>query len=228
VPAASLGVTAAVLRRNRRAGVDLFFQTWLDTLFRLTGVDLVVHGEENLWKERPAVFIFNHRNNFDALMAGKLVRRDYTSVGKKEAQSNLLSAALGKLVDAVFIDRSDTASAVEALQPVQQAVANGLSLIISPEGTRSPSKELLPFKKGPFRIAMAAGVPLVPIVLRNADDAGHREATRMRPATVDALVLPPISTKEWTVDDLGDRVVGVRQQFVDALESWPEMKRTKA
>jgi putative phosphoserine phosphatase/1-acylglycerol-3-phosphate O-acyltransferase len=154
-------------------------------------------------------------------MAGKLVRREFTSVGKKEAAENKLSAGLGWLIDAVFIDRADGAAAVEALKPVQEAVAKGLSLIISPEGTRSPTKEVQPFKKGPFRIAMAAGVPIVPIIFRNADDAGEREAMAMRPAKIDAIVLPPISTDDWTVQDLDRRIAGVRKKYVDTLASWP-------
>jgi putative phosphoserine phosphatase/1-acylglycerol-3-phosphate O-acyltransferase len=222
VPAATGGIVAGVLRRNRRAGVDFFIERWLDTLFFTTGVSLAVQGEENLVSPRPAVFIFNHRNNFDVLMAAKLVRHSFTSVGKKEAAENPLSAGLGKLVDAVFIDRADGPRAVEALKPVQEAVAKGLSLIVSPEGTRSENGEVLPFKKGPFRIAMFAEVPVVPIVFRNADDVGPREASVMRPATVDVVVLPPIPTDDWTLDDLDERIAGVRQKFVETLADWPK------
>jgi putative phosphoserine phosphatase/1-acylglycerol-3-phosphate O-acyltransferase len=210
-----------VLRKDRRAGVDHFIERWLDTLFLSAGVQISVQGEQHLWSARPAVFLFNHRNNFDILIACRLVERDFTGVGKAEAARNPLGKALGGLIDAVFIDRSDTASAVEALQPVQEAVANGLSLVISPEGTRSATRDLLPFKKGPFRIAMAAGVPVVPIVIRNADDLGPRETMVMRPATIDVVVLPPVPTSAWTLKNLPQKIAGVRQQYVDTLADWP-------
>jgi putative phosphoserine phosphatase / 1-acylglycerol-3-phosphate O-acyltransferase len=228
VPAAGAGVAAGVLRRNRRFGVDFFIERWLDTLFATTGVSFSVQGEENLWAKRPAVFIFNHRNNFDVLMTGKLVRRKFTSVGKKEAADNLLGRTLGKLIDGVFIDRSAGAEAVAALKPVEDAVAKGLSLIISPEGTRSPTGELMPFKKGPFRIAMAAKVPIVPIVFRNADDVGKREATVMRPATVDVVILPPIPVDDWKVETLDQHIADVRQQYLDTLANWPKGKQQKS
>ena len=65
-----------------------------------------------------------------------------------------------------------------------------------PEGTRLDTKEVGPFKKGPFRIAMAAGIPLVSIVIRNAEMIGGRNATTMNPGSVDVAVLPPISTAD--------------------------------
>jgi len=220
VPAAAEGLLTGVLRRDRRAGVDHFIERWLDTLFLSCGVELDVDGRQHLWEQRPAVFLFNHKNNFDILVVAKVVGGKFTSVGKKEAADNPLGAVLGNLVDAVFIDRSDSQSAVDALKPVEEAIDKGLSLIISPEGTRSRTGEILPFKKGPFRIAMATGVPVVPIVIRNAEDLGPHSAMVMHPAAVDVRVLPPISTSDWTLKELDRRIAGVRQQFVDTLAGW--------
>jgi len=220
-PTAVEGLVVGLARRDRRDGVDRFIERWLDSLFASCGVRLAIEGREHLSSHRPAVFLFNHCNNFDILVAAKVVGRRFTSVGKKEAADNPLSAALGALVDAVFIDRSDQASAVAALKPVEEAVRDKkLSLIISPEGTRSPTGEILPFKKGPFRIAMATKVPVVPIVIRNAMDLGGRGAMAMHPATVDVRVLPPIPTARWKLADLDRKIAGVRQQFIDTLENW--------
>jgi putative phosphoserine phosphatase/1-acylglycerol-3-phosphate O-acyltransferase len=206
---------------ERRTGVDFMLIRWVDTLFAVSGVKLRVPGRENAWARRPAVFVFNHRNYFDVLMTGRIIERNFTAVAKKELLSNPLVAGLGKLVDAVFLDRDDTNAAIDQLQPVQEAVRNGISLLIAPEGTRSPTRDVGPFKKGAFRIAMAAGVPIVPIVIRNADDVGPRDATFMRPATVDICVLPPITTDNWTLDSLDDEIAAVRQLFVDTLTDWP-------
>lgn len=220
VPTAFEGLVVGSVRRDRRVGVDHFIDRWLDTLFFTCGVSLHIEGRHNLWADRPAVFLFNHKNNFDILVAARLVERKFTSVGKKEAADNPLGAVLGKLVDAVFIDRADSASAVNALKPVEDAVARGLSLIISPEGTRSRTGDVLPFKKGPFRIAMACKVPVVPIVIRNAEDLGPRNATVMQSANVDVKVLPPVPTKSWRLASLDRHIAGVRQQFIDTLADW--------
>ncbi len=220
-PVAMGGVAVGVLSGRRRAGVDFFVKRWTDAMFGSVGVSFDVQGEENLWSRRPAVFIFNHRNNMDIMMAGKLVERDFTSVGKKEAEANPLSAVLAKLIDAVFIDRDDTQGAIEAMRPIQEAVGKGLSLIISPEGTRSETGELGPFKKGPFRLAMAAGVPIVPIVFRNADEVASRNAQFMRPGKVEAVILPPVPTDAWTVEDLPGHIEGIRNAYIDTLANWP-------
>jgi putative phosphoserine phosphatase/1-acylglycerol-3-phosphate O-acyltransferase len=219
-PAAAEGIAVGALRRSRRAGVDQFMRRWADSLFFACGVTLDVEGEANRHAARPAVFLFNHKNNFDIFVAARIVGYKFTSVGKKEAAENPIGAALGKLIDAVYIDRADTASALAALGPVQETVANGLSLVISPEGTRSVTGELGPFKKGPFRIAMGAGVPVVPIVIRNAEDLAPRNSNVMHSARIDVKVLPPIPTSDWTVRRLDAHIAGVRQQFLDALASW--------
>jgi putative phosphoserine phosphatase / 1-acylglycerol-3-phosphate O-acyltransferase len=68
---------------------------------------------------------------------------------------------------------------------------------------------------------MAAGVPIVPIVIRNADEVAPRNASMMRPGTVDMRVLPPIPTDDWTVKNLPQKIAGVRQQYIVTLADWP-------
>jgi putative phosphoserine phosphatase / 1-acylglycerol-3-phosphate O-acyltransferase len=181
-----------------------------------------VTGREHLWEQRPAVFIFNHRNNFDPFMVARLVERDFTGVAKKEMASNPIAGALGRLADVAFIDRADSASAVASLQPVQELAKKGLSILIAPEGTRIDTTEVGPFKKGGFRMAMAAGIPIVPIVIRNAELVAARDGASLHPGTVDIAVLPPISVADWTLDDIDERIDGIRQLYLDTLRNWPD------
>ncbi len=95
----------------------------------------------------------------------------------------------GRLADVAFLDRANSASAVAALEPVQDLARRGLSIIVAPEGTRLDTTEVGPFKKGAFRMAMAAGIPIVPIVIRNAETIAARNASSMNPGTVDVAVL---------------------------------------
>ena len=128
---------------------------------------------------------------------------------------------LGKVLDSVFIDRDNPAAAVESLHQVEERARQGLSIMIAPEGTRLDTTSVGPFKKGPFRIAMAAGIPIVPIVIRNAEIIAARNSTTMNPGTVDVAVFPPIPVSDWTVDTLADRIAEVRQLYVDTLADWP-------
>ena len=93
--------------------------------------------------------------------------------------------------------------------------------MIAPEGTRHDTRTVGPFKKGPFRMAMAAGVPIVPVVIRNAEVIAPRDSQTMNPGTVDVVVYPPLSVEGWTHDNLVDRIAEVRQLYLDTLKNWP-------
>jgi putative phosphoserine phosphatase / 1-acylglycerol-3-phosphate O-acyltransferase len=225
-PVAALGVATGIVKRDRHAVMNTTACRWIDLTFAINGVKLNVTGRENLWKQRPAVFIFNHRNQFDAFIVARLIDRDWTGVAKKEmAQAPVtgpITAALGKLADVAFIDRADSTSAVAGLQAIQEVAKKGLSVLIAPEGTRLDTTEVGPFKKGAFRMAMAADIPIVPIVIRNAELIASRDGNSLHPGTVDVTVLPPISVSDWTLDDLDERIEGVRQLYIDTLRNWPE------
>jgi putative phosphoserine phosphatase/1-acylglycerol-3-phosphate O-acyltransferase len=71
-------------------------------------------------------------------------------------------------------------------------------------------------------MAMEAGVPIVPVIVRNADEIGARNSRFMRPGKVDVLVLPPIDVADWKLGELAQRIESVRRLYVDALRNWPE------
>ncbi len=226
-PVAAGALSIGVLRRDRRAGVNFLTRYWPETVLALSGVTLNVIGAENLTARRPAVFVFNHRNNFDVFMVAALVKDNWTGVAKKELASNPLIGTLGRLLDAAFIDRADTAAAVAALKPVEEAARKGLSILVAPEGTRMDAMTVTggtgvgPFKKGAFRIAMATGLPVVPIVIRNSDSVAGRNATTLNPGTVDIAVLPPVSVEDWTVANLRDKIEQIRGNYLELLADWP-------
>ena len=219
VAAGALGI--GVLTGSRRRGVNFFTSTFSQLLLATSGVRLNVIGKENLTAQRPAVFLFNHRNQVDPVIAGALVRDNWVAVGKKELASDPIMGTLGKLLDGVFIDRDDPISAVETLHTVEERARNGLSIVIAPEGTRLDTTEVGPFKKGPFRIAMAAKIPIVPIVIRNAEIVASRNSTTINPGTVEVAVFPPIPVDDWSLDTLPDRIAEVRQLYLDTLAGWP-------
>lgn len=221
IPVGALSLGAGLVNRDRRLAIDLALSHSLDLLLAVSGVEVSVVGEEHLFSHRPAVFIWNHRNNFDPVVVAKLVRGRFTGVGKKELSRDPIFGTFGRLFDMVFIDRSDTRKAISTLRQVERLIEKGISVLIAPEGTRSRTGELGEFKKGAFRIAMSAGIPVVPVVVRNAAVLGPRNATFMRPGKVDVVVLEPIDVSGWTLDDLDQRIKEVRQLFIDTLDDWP-------
>jgi putative phosphoserine phosphatase/1-acylglycerol-3-phosphate O-acyltransferase len=218
LPSVGVGVAAGLLNRSRREGVNVAAGLWADLATSLSGVDLRVEGEEHLWSHRPAVFVFNHQSGLDPILLFKMLRRDLTGVGKQEILHNPVFGPVFAAAGVVFIDRADTAGAIRALAPAVQALREGLSLAIAPEGTRSLTPHVGRFKKGAFHIAMQAKAPIVPIVFRNALDALPKDAMVVRPATVEAVVLKPISTARWTRSNLERNIARIRQRYLDILE----------
>jgi putative phosphoserine phosphatase/1-acylglycerol-3-phosphate O-acyltransferase len=218
-PAALVGLPAALASGSLRKGADLMLSTYAELTTALTGVELNVEGEEHLWSHRPAVFIFNHQSGLDSILMAQLTQRDVVGVAKKELETTPIVGPLMKAAGVVFVDRGDRAKAIEAMQPAVEAMRKGLSVVIAPEGTRSATKKLGRFKKGAFHMAMAAGVPIVPVVLKNALDALPRNGIVIRPATVDVVVHPPIATSEWRREDLDDHIAEIEKLYEETLAS---------
>lgn len=218
LPSLLAGLPAAVLNGSQRTAVNLALATWGELGTALAGIDLQVTGEQHLWSRRPAVFIFNHQSGIDMLLLCKLLRRDIIGIAKQEMRMNPVFGPAFALAGTVFIDRFDRERAIQALQPAVDALHQGLSIAIAPEGTRSSTPRLGRFKKGAFHLAMAAGVPVVPIVFRNSLDALPKHAVVVRPATVEVVVHPPISTAAWSIETLDEHILAVHKLFGETLD----------
>jgi len=215
------GATMALVNWDRSVGAGVAASVGSELALATAGVGLNVVGEQNIWSNRPAVFLFNHQSQLDVMILGSLLRRDFTGVAKKQLEHDPVFGPIGFLTDVAYVDRDNREKAIEALAPVVEALKNGRSIAISPEGTRSPTPRLLPFKKGPFHMAMQAGVPVVPIVIRNAGDIMRSHSLVISNGTVDVAVLKPISTKSWTAASIGKNVEKVRGLYLETLQHWP-------
>ncbi len=218
VPSFLLGLPAAVLNRTRRQAVNIGITTWGELGTALAGINLQVTGEEHLWSQRPAVFIYNHQSAIDTLLVCKLLRRDVVGIAPPRARWHPVFGPWLSLTETVFIDgfnRQEPAT----LEPALQALRRGLSIAVAPEGTRSPATRLGRFKSGAFHLALAARVPIVPITFRNSLDALPKHGRVVRPATIEVIVHPPFSTEGWTSADLEREIEKVRELYVASLSS---------
>jgi len=216
-----IGVGIGLLNRSRRKAMNLVAAVGPEVAMGLAGVEIEVVGEEHLWSHRPAVFVFNHQSSFDVIVISRLLRRDFTAVAKAELAHDPVFAALGALADVAYVARGDHTQSRAAVGPVIDKLHSGISLAIAPEGTRSATPTLGPFKKGAFHIAVEAEVPVVPVVIRNAGEIMWRASMVARPGTVDVAVLPPVPTDGLGHDDVDELTDRIRQQFVDTLDDWP-------
>ncbi|CAO1652121.1 HAD-IB family hydrolase [Parasphingorhabdus sp. NYA22] len=213
---ASLPIWA--LTGSQREAMNFSTGLFGDIATALTGCELEVTGEENLWISRPCIFVFNHQSKADVMILAKLIRKDMGGVAKKEVRDTPVIGKLMELAGTVFIDRANARSAIKAMAPLIDAIKiDGKSIVIAPEGTRTLSPKLGPFKKGAFHMAIQAGVPIVPIVIHNAGDVAPKNEFLMRPAKVRVDVLPAVDTSQWTTRTMNDHVAEVRGMFLEAL-----------
>ena len=99
-----------------------------------------------------------------------------------------------------------------------KVLKNGTSVAIAPEGTRSGSKKLGKFKKGAFHLAMSAGVPIIPIVIKNAYMAMPKDSKIFKPTHIEVTVLEPIDTSEWNPKKIDLYIENVRNLYIKELE----------
>jgi putative phosphoserine phosphatase/1-acylglycerol-3-phosphate O-acyltransferase len=179
-----------------------------------------VAGAEHLTERRPAVFLFNFRSNVDVFLVAALVKDNWTGVATKELLSSRVFGQFGKLLDIAFVDREHPGTAA-VLRPLEVAARKGLSILVAPEGSPLDTESVGPFKKLAFLIAMATGLPIVPIVIRNSESVAGRNTAKLNPGTVDIAVLPPVSVEGWTLLNLRERIEQVRTDYLETLAEWP-------
>lgn len=222
VAAGGAGIAVGVASRNRRRGVDV--ATWLFGHMgtSLGGIKVEVTGAENLWSHRPAVFLANHQSTLiDVLVTARILEHGFTIVAKAEARTMPVIGPLFELADVAFVDRANTSKAISALQPAVDKLRAGTSIAMSPEGTRSLTPQIGAFKKGGFHLARDAGVPIVPIIIRNAGEIMWRNALMAQSGTVEVAVHEPVPTIGWMRDDIEPWLARMRQLYVDTLDDWP-------
>ncbi|GAB2715386.1 HAD-IB family hydrolase [Nocardia thraciensis] len=218
---AALGVAAQAPTRERQRMADAMMRRAAGATLRATGVRVRITGAEHARDARPAVFLFNHQSQFDMVVLAEVLGSGFTGIVKKEVTGNPVFGPLMRFAGATFIDRADTAGTRAALAPVVETLRGGLSIVIAPEGTRSLTPRVGPFKKGAFHIAVQAGVPIVPVVIRNAGEIAWRNSAIVRKGTVDVAILPPIDVSGWDPGAMDAEIERVRQLFVDTLLDWP-------
>ena len=213
-----VGLPLYALSGSRRDSLNFSISLFAETASALIGLDLDVRGRENLWKQRPAIFMFNHQSNADMLIMASLIRRDIVGVGKRELKNLPVIGPLMGAAGVVFIDRSDRQAAIETMKPLVRAMQEEKkSLVIAPEGTRAPTRKLGAFKKGGFHVAIQSGVPIVPVVIHNSGDISPKGDKIFRSGTVHVDVLPAIETTDWSVANIDEHVADVRNAFLRTL-----------
>lgn len=195
-----------------------FGKLWSRAMLAAVGARVTYRGLEHSYSHIPCIYIANHQSNVDIWALIKALPPRTRFVAK---QSIFKIPVLGWAMAAagfVPIDRSNRNRAVRSLKVAAEKVRSGRPVVLFPEGTRSTIGTMLPFKKGPFHLALQAGVPVVPVAISGSGRILPRRSLRVTPGPVTVSFLPPIEVAEYQPDDhdgLRDRV---RAALLQALE----------
>jgi 1-acyl-sn-glycerol-3-phosphate acyltransferase len=165
---------------------------WSIGLGERAGIEVRAFGLEHIDWSRPCVLMANHQSYLDVHALFRVVPRVFGFVAKKSLFSVPFFGGVMRGVGCVPIDRDKKKQAFEAVREAAEIVAAGTIIGVFPEGTRSAGDRIAPLKKGPFYLAQAAKVPVVPIGIRGTAALMPRTNTTMYPGVSEVHVGPPI------------------------------------
>lgn len=172
-------------------------RNWL----RLSGTKVRVVGKEHVNPNQTYVFISNHRSYLDTATLFAYTGPRIGLLAKKELlKVPILGYGMG-YVNIMAIDRSNRDRAMETTEAATARIRSGRSFGVFAEGTRAKPGEFLPFKKGAFYMAAQAGVPIVPVAIKNSDYLMGKGTGEARPGTIEMVLLPPVSTAGVSSDE---------------------------
>lgn len=187
---------------------------------RIAGAKVDVHGLENFDNHGTYIYMCNHVSNLDPpLVVPKIPKRTAVLVKKELFRIPLLGNAM-RLASFVPVDRSNREAAIASIQRATEVMLSGVNITVFPEGTRSPDGKLLPFKKGPFHLAMESGVQVIPMTIYGTEIMMPKKTWKITKGTATLVFHPPMSPANFV--DREALMAAVRDQIASALP--PEMK----
>ena len=185
---------------------------------RILGIRTRVRHPERLSGSSPAIYITNHTSILDVLIAMWLCPMGGCGIAKREIARIPFFGWAYRLSGHLLIDRGDREGAIAALAATAEVVRrHRLSIWIWPEGTRSRDGRLLSFRKGFVHLAIATGLPVVPMVLHSAHQRVPGRSFTLIPGELEMEVLEPIDTRAWKPETVGDHVEQTHAVFRRAL-----------
>ena len=184
----------------------------------LVGAKIINPDSKKLNSSKPAIFVSNHTSALDVFIGMALCPYGGCGVGKKEILKIPFFGLAYWLAGHLLIDRGNNAKAVASMKKLSDFVkAKGLSIWIWPEGTRSLDGKLIPFKKGFVHLALATGLPVVPVIVHGAHKVWPAKTMQFYPGEVKVEVLDPIKTDDWNRETVDKHVEEVRNFMAKAL-----------
>jgi 1-acyl-sn-glycerol-3-phosphate acyltransferase len=193
-------------------------QQWSRAVLWASAVPVFAYGMDRIDWASPQVLVSNHVSFYDVFALAGIVPAPFAFVAKKELEKIPFFGMAWKAAGHISVDRSDRASAMQSLRRAGQSIREKRStVIIFPEGTRSLTDQMLPFKKGAFTLAMEAAVPVVPVIVRGSAEIQRPGSLRIRPQTIHVYFGEPIHPSEYAGTGLDQFMATVRGRMEEML-----------
>jgi 1-acyl-sn-glycerol-3-phosphate acyltransferase len=211
-------IIAALLGVKDKPGglYDKVPRWWSIAVLKVVGIKVRVHGMENLSTGQPYIFASNHVSWFDVPSLAKVLPRN-KFIAKSELFKVPIFGRAMRAVGMIEIQRENRKAAFGAYDVAAERIRAGNSVVVFPEGTRGHTYPLRPFKKGPFVLAIAAGVPIVPIIVHGTIEIMPRSTLWAHPGTINIHLLEPVSTTSVDYDHREALMKTVRTRMADAM-----------
>jgi 1-acyl-sn-glycerol-3-phosphate acyltransferase len=186
----------------------------------LSGVELRVDGGEHIQHDRAAVYAVNHTSNVEPPILFEALHSLFPRLRvlyKAELRRLPILVRAWDLAGFVPLERANRDQSLPAIDRAAEALREGNSFLIFPEGTRSRSGQLLPFKKGGFIMAIKGGAPIVPVAITGARNAMQKGSFVIQPVTVRVRFGEPVETAGLTLEDRDALVSHVRDKVESLL-----------
>ena len=183
-----------------RGNVDLLYRMFMigcRSGVRLTGVRVESVGLDKLDPARTYIFMSNHVSNLDPPIITPLIPKRTSVMVKKELLTYPILGRAMRMGSMVPVDRGNRDAGIESVRAAKQVVQQGLNMTIYVEGKRSFDGKLLPFKKGPFYLAMECGVPVVPITITGTHYIMPKTRFAIKPGIATVIFHPPIEPSDF-------------------------------
>ncbi len=190
---------------------------WAQSGLAMNGSSIQVTGIKNVPQDGGVLFVANHQSNFDIPIMIGHVPRDKGFVAKLELSKVPAFSRWMKYIGCIFIDRKNPRQSLTAINEAADRLKAGHSIVIFPEGTRSADGTVGPFKAGGLRLAIKAGVPIVPVTISGSKNIMPKGTSIIKSASVNILISPPILPDEFKGMDSNQISEKVRNIIVSNL-----------
>lgn len=187
----------------------------------LTPIFVRVKGRENIRKGQSYVIIANHQSTYDIFVLYGWLGIDFKWVMKKEVRKIPGVGFGSEAVGHIFIDRSSTKAALETIEKAKDKIKGGTSVVFFPEGTRSRSRELLPFKKGAYRFAFDLDLPILPVTINGTREIMPPGTLDVYPGKAEIQIHTPVDIGPYSLENITELMDLTR----DIIQSAVKKKR---